>query len=92
MPDCGPVLRLSEKEGSVMKKKMNGLVCGVLGLAMMLGACGGAEKEATEGAINAAQTAINLAQKQHNPLVIRRNLQLLKLYRQQKPFHMPAGH
>jgi HEPN domain-containing protein len=44
-----------------MLKKTNWLVCGVLGLAMMLAACGGAEKEATEGAINGAQTAINAA-------------------------------
>jgi len=44
-----------------MLKKRNWLACGVLGLAMMLEACGGAEKDATEGAINAAQTAINAA-------------------------------
>jgi hypothetical protein len=44
-----------------MLKKRNWLVCGVLGLAMSLLACGGAEKEATEGAISAAQTAINAA-------------------------------
>jgi hypothetical protein len=44
-----------------MLKRINCLVCSVLGLAMLLAACGGAEKEATEGAINAAQTAINAA-------------------------------
>ena len=44
-----------------MLKKMNWLACGVLGVAMMQEACGHAEKEATEGAINAAQTAINAA-------------------------------
>ena len=44
-----------------MLKGINCLVCSVLGLAMLLAACGGAEKEATEGAINAAQTAINAA-------------------------------
>jgi len=44
-----------------MLNKMNWLVCGVVGLAMMLAACSGAEKEATEGAINAAQTALNAA-------------------------------
>ncbi len=42
-------------------KKMDWLACSVLGLAVMLAACGGAEKEATEGAINAAQTALNAA-------------------------------
>jgi hypothetical protein len=34
------------------------LVCSVLGMAIILTACG-AEKEATEAAVNAAQTAIN---------------------------------
>jgi tetratricopeptide (TPR) repeat protein len=63
-------------------------------LPLYVGTLGAAYAEAGrfKDAVNAAQTAINLAQKQHNPLVIRRNLQLLKLYRQQKPFHMPAGH
>ena len=44
-----------------MLKKTDWLACGVLGLAILLAACGGAEKEATEGAISAAQTAINAA-------------------------------
>ena len=44
-----------------MLKRINWLACSVLGAAMLLAACGGAEKEATEGAINAAQTAINAA-------------------------------
>jgi hypothetical protein len=59
--DSRPVLCLSRKKGPLMLKKRNWLVCGVLGLAMSLLACGGAEKEATEGAISAAQTAINAA-------------------------------
>ena len=41
--------------------RKNYLVCGLLGLALLLAACGGAQKEATEAAINAAQTAINTA-------------------------------
>jgi len=44
-----------------MLRTTSWLACGALALAMMLAACGGAEKEATEGAINAAQTAINAA-------------------------------
>jgi ATP-dependent Clp protease ATP-binding subunit ClpA len=59
--DSRPILRLSRKEGPIMLKKMNWLSRGVLGLAILLAACRGAEKEATEGAINAAQTAINAA-------------------------------
>ena len=44
-----------------MHRKIDWLRCGVLGLAVMLTACGGAQREATEPAINAAQTAINAA-------------------------------
>jgi hypothetical protein len=42
-------------------KRIHWLVCGVLGLALIMAGCGGAQKEATEAAINAAQTAINAA-------------------------------
>jgi hypothetical protein len=59
--DSRSILRLSGKEGPIMLKKTSWPACGVLGLAILLAACGGAEKEATEGAINAAQTALNAA-------------------------------
>jgi len=45
-----------------MAGKLTGVLCSVLGLALLLTACGGAQKEATEAAINAAQTAINAVQ------------------------------
>jgi len=63
-------------------------------LPLYVGTLGAAYAEAGrfQDAQNAAQTAIHLAEGQHNPLVIRRNLQLMKLYEQQKAFHMPAGH
>ena len=45
-----------------MSGKLTWVLCSVLGLALLLAACGGAQKEATEAAINAAQTAINVLQ------------------------------
>jgi hypothetical protein len=45
-----------------MRTKLNWMWCGVLGVALVLAACNGAQKEATDAAINAAQTAINTAQ------------------------------
>lgn len=45
-----------------MYRKMNWLSAGVLGLAMFLAACGNAQKEATEAALNAAQAAVTAAQ------------------------------
>lgn len=61
---------------------------------LYLGTLGAAYAEAGrfKDAVDAAQRAIDLAGKQHNVVVIRRNLQLLKLYQQQKAFHLPAGH
>src|SRR5579871_5830244 len=47
-----------------MRTKSNWIWCGVLSvaLAVTLAACNGAQKEATEAAISAAQTAINATQ------------------------------
>lgn len=45
-----------------MVRKMSWLLCGVLGIALLLAGCENAQKEATETAISAAQTAINAAQ------------------------------
>jgi DNA repair exonuclease SbcCD ATPase subunit len=45
-----------------MLKKTNWAVCSVLALALFLAACGGAQKEATEAALDAAQSALNAAQ------------------------------
>ncbi|HEX8872843.1 MAG TPA: hypothetical protein VF758_08760, partial [Candidatus Acidoferrum sp.] len=45
-----------------MSRKTSGLLCGVLGMALWIAGCGAAQKEATEAAINAAQTAVNTAQ------------------------------
>jgi hypothetical protein len=59
--DSRPILRLAGKEGAIMLKKPGWPACSVFGLAILLAACRGAEKEATEGAINAAQTALNAA-------------------------------
>jgi hypothetical protein len=42
-----------------MFNRKNWLVCHVLLITLILAACGGAEKEATEAAINAAQIAID---------------------------------
>jgi hypothetical protein len=42
-----------------MLSRKNWFVCKVFGIAIVLLACGGAEKEATEAAVNAARTAIN---------------------------------
>jgi hypothetical protein len=42
-----------------MLSRKNWLVRNVLGITIILAACGGAEKEATEAAVNAAQTAID---------------------------------
>ena len=44
-----------------MLRKLKWWMGGLVVLAMMMAACGGAEKEATGAAINAAQTAINAA-------------------------------
>lgn len=45
-----------------MGRKMSWVMCGVLGVALMIAGCGSAQKEATEAAVNAAQTAINSVQ------------------------------
>jgi len=45
-----------------MYKKNLWVICVFLGIAILLAACNGAQKEATEAAINAAQAAINAAQ------------------------------
>ena len=45
-----------------MAGKRTWVLCSVLGLALLLTGCDGAQKEATEAAINAAQTAINAVQ------------------------------
>jgi hypothetical protein len=45
-----------------MSRRTTWIFSGVLGLALILCACGSAQKEATEAAITAAQTAINAAQ------------------------------
>jgi outer membrane lipoprotein-sorting protein len=42
-----------------MLNRKNWLVCHVLLITLILAACGGAEKEATEAAINAAQIALD---------------------------------
>jgi hypothetical protein len=49
------------KKGPILLRKLQWLTGGVVILTMMMAACGGAEKEATGAAINAAQTAINAA-------------------------------
>jgi outer membrane lipopolysaccharide assembly protein LptE/RlpB len=43
-------------------KRRGGLSICAVGIALLMGACGNAQREATEAAINAAQTAINTAQ------------------------------
>jgi hypothetical protein len=43
-------------------KRRGGLSICALGIALLLGACGNAQREATEAAIQATQTAINTAQ------------------------------
>jgi len=45
-----------------MSTKRGWISVALLGIAMTVAACGGAQKEATEAAINAAQAAINAAQ------------------------------
>jgi len=45
-----------------MIKRTSWMLCGVLGMALIVGGCGSAQKEATEAAVNAAQTAINSVQ------------------------------
>jgi len=45
-----------------MKKRQVSWLAYVTGVALLLGACGNAQRDATEAAINAAQTAINSAQ------------------------------
>ncbi len=45
-----------------MLRKMNRCAFGVLSLAILLAACNGAQKEATEAALNAAQTALSTVQ------------------------------
>jgi hypothetical protein len=45
-----------------MVRKTNWICCALLGLALFVVGCGNAQKEATEAAINAAQTAITAAQ------------------------------
>ena len=45
-----------------MARKMSWVLCGVLGVALFAAGCGSAQKEATEAAVNAAQTAINSVQ------------------------------
>lgn len=42
-----------------MARKRSWVACGALAIALVTWGCGNAQKEATEGAINAAQTAIN---------------------------------
>lgn len=42
-----------------MVKKRGWILCALLGMALLTGGCGNAEKEATEAAIGAAQAAIN---------------------------------
>ena len=45
-----------------MLKKTNWALCCALGLALLMAACGNAQKEATEAALNAAQAAVTAAQ------------------------------
>ena len=45
-----------------MVGKTTWILCAFLGMALLVAGCGNAQKEATEAAINAAQTAINTAQ------------------------------
>ena len=45
-----------------MAKRMSWVLCGVLGVVLFVVGCGSAQKEATEAAVNAAQTAINSVQ------------------------------
>ena len=45
-----------------MLKKLNWHRCALLGMALVLAACGAAQKEAIDAAINAAQSAINAVQ------------------------------
>lgn len=45
-----------------MARKMSWVLCGVLGIALLVAGCGNAQKEATEAAINAAQAALTAAQ------------------------------
>jgi hypothetical protein len=45
-----------------MVRKSSWILCALLGIALFVAGCGNAQKEATEAAINAAQTAISAAQ------------------------------
>lgn len=45
-----------------MDRRMSWVLSGALAAALLAGGCGSAQKEATEAAINAAQTAINTIQ------------------------------
>jgi hypothetical protein len=45
-----------------MTRKTSWIPCGVLGLALLAAGCGNAQKEATNAAVNAAQTALDAAQ------------------------------
>jgi len=44
-----------------MGKNMSWVVCGMLGIALLLAGCTNAQKEATEAAVNAAQAALDAA-------------------------------
>lgn len=44
-----------------MGKKMSWVVCGMLGIALLLAGCTNSQKEATEAAVNAAQAALDAA-------------------------------
>lgn len=44
-----------------MRKKTRWVICGVLGIALVLAGCTNAQKQATEAAINAAQAALDAA-------------------------------
>jgi hypothetical protein len=45
-----------------MARKLSWVFCGVLGVALLMAGCGTAQKEATDAAVNAAQTALNSVQ------------------------------
>lgn len=45
-----------------MARKLSWVFCGVLGVALLMAGCGAAQKEATDAAVSAAQTALNSVQ------------------------------
>jgi hypothetical protein len=57
-----PKLTLTLERNRDMARKTSWILCALLGFALLAAGCNNAQKEATQAAINAAQTAINTAQ------------------------------